>query len=267
MDLAALGEDLAGRFDADLDLSGEGPRLDGRLKAHLKGARSRDAPAKLAMNGEIDAALVGPQLTVDAAVTGSSSNDQAQVHAVLPAEAAAQPFRFGVVDSKPIAGQFQVNGELQPVWDLFFGDGRELGGRLAARGSLAGTLKSPQVSGEGSLANGHFEDAATGLKLRAINAEAVLSGETLDVQRFAANDAHAGTLIGQGRLEMGPGGSSTLTLTAHGFQLLDNETAKATASGQVTVVRDAKGRARLSGGLTIDRADISAETSRAPPGW
>ena len=266
VDLAALGEDLAGRFDADLSLSGQGARLDGQLKAQLKGARSRDAPAKLAMNGEIDAALAGTRLTVDAAIDGSGPSDRAQVHAVLPADAAAQPFRFAVDDAKPIEGQFQVTGELQPVWDLFFGDGRELGGQLAAKGALAGTLKSPQVTGEGSLTHGRFEDAGTGLKLREINAEAALSGQTLDLRRFAANDAHAGSLTGQGRLELGPSGSSTLTLTAHGFQLLDNETAKATASGSVTVVQDARGRARLSGALTIDRADISAETSRAPPG-
>jgi translocation and assembly module TamB len=50
------------------------------------------------------------------------------------------------------------------------------------------------------------------------------------------------------------------------FQLLDNETATATATGAVTIARDAAGKVRLSGQLAIVRADISAKTSRAPPG-
>ena len=266
VDLGALGEDLAGRFDADLSLNGQGERLDGRLTARLKGARSRDAPAKLAMNGQIDAALSGPQLTVDAAVEGSGPGDRAQAHLLLPASAAAAPFRFAVDQAGPVSGQFSINGELQPVWDLFFGDGRELGGQLALTGQVAGSVNAPQVTGQARLANGRFEDAGTGLKLREISAEAMLNGQTLDVRRFAANDVRSGVLSGQGRLDLAPNGASTLTLTARSFQLLDNESAKATASGTVTVVQDAKGHARLSGGLTIDRADISAETSRVPPG-
>ncbi len=266
VDLGALGEDLAGRIDANLSLTGEGERLDGKLEAQLKGARSRDAPAKLAMNGSIDATLSGPRLAVDAEVDGSGPADKAEIHAVLPTQAAASPFRFAVDQTRPIEGRFAVNGELQPVWDLFFGDGRELGGQLVAKGALGGTLKSPQISGHGALSQGRFEDAGTGLKLRGLSAEADLQGETLDLQRFAASDGRSGTLSGQGRVDLAPNGASTLTLTAHSFQLLDNETAKATASGTITVAQNAQGRAKLSGALTVDRADISAETSRSPPG-
>ncbi len=266
VDLGALGEDLAGRVDADLSLAGQGERLEGKLDARLKGARSRDAPVKLAMNGSVIATLSGPRVTVDAAVDGASASDHASVHAVLPAAASAAPFRIAIDRTKPIDGQFAVDGELQPVWDLFFGDGRELAGQLTAKGVLGGDLNKPHITGHGSLVHGRFEDAATGLKLRELAAEVDLQGETLDVQRFTASDAHAGTLSGQGRLEVGPNAASTLTLNAHNFQLLDNELAKATATGVVTVVREANGQAKLSGELTIDRADISAETSRTPPG-
>ena len=266
VDLGALGEDLAGHVDADLTLAGQGDHLEGRLDAHLKGARSRDAPAKLALNGSVAASLSGSRISVQATVDGASSDGHASVNANLPAVATAAPFRIAIDQTKPMDGQFAVDGELQPVWDLFFGDGRELGGQLTAKGTLGGSLNKPQVTGHGSLVHGRFEDATTGLKLRELAAEVNLEGEALDVQRFTAKDAHTGTLSGQGRLEVGPNGASTLTLNAHGFQLLDNELAKATATGVVTVVREASGQAKLSGNLTIDRADISAETSRAPPG-
>ena len=266
VDLGALGEDLAGQVDADLTLSGQGARLGGRMQAHLKGARSRDAPAKLALNGQINAVLDGGRLSVDASVDGAAAGDHAQVRATLPAVATAQPFRIAIDETRPIDGDYQLSGELQPVWDLFFGDGRELGGQLTAKGGLGGTLQAPRLTGHGSLVHGHFEDAATGLKLREVAAEVDVQGQALDVQKFTANDAHSGTLSGQGRVDVGANGASALTLTARGFQLLDNELAKATASGTVTVARGADGKAKLSGALTIDRADISAETSRAPAG-
>jgi translocation and assembly module TamB len=266
IDLSTLGEDIAGHVDADLILQGQGDHLDGRMQAHLKNARSSDAPMKLALNGAVNASLADAHLTLDAQVDGVSANNHAQVHVVLPALASAAPFRLAVDRTRPISGDFALSGELQPVWDLFFGDGRELGGQLIAKGSLGGALEHPQVTGHGDLAHGRFEDASTGLKLREVSASVDLQGEALTVEHFTASDAHTGSLSGQGRLEVGPNGASTLTLKAKGFQLLDNELAKATASGQVTVVREANGQAKLSGDLTIDRADISAESSRTPPG-
>lgn len=266
VDLGTLGENLAGRFDANLSLSGQGERLQGQMDARLKGARSRDAPSKLALDGSVKAELAGSGLTLDAVVDGASTTDHATLHAILPAATAAWPLRIALDRTQPIAGQFSAKGELQPIWDLFFGGQRELGGQLTAQGALAGTLAVPKITGHAVLGQGLFEDAATGLKLRDLAAEADLQNEAINVERFSAKDAKAGVLTGEGQLSMAPNGASTLTLNARGFQLLDNETAKATATGAITVVRDAQGKAKLSGHLTVDRADIQAASTRSPPG-
>ncbi|MDR3507295.1 MAG: translocation/assembly module TamB domain-containing protein [Caulobacteraceae bacterium] len=267
VDLGTLGEDLAGRFDANLALSGEGEHLQGSLDARLQGARSRDAPTKLALNSTVKGVLEGDRITLDATVDGAGATaDHATLHAILPAEAAAAPFRIAIDRTKPIAGQFSANGELGPIWELFYGGERELGGQLVAEGALGGSINAPRITGHGALNNGQFEDASTGLKLRQLTAEVDITGDAIDVKRFSARDAKSGVLSGDGRMDFGANASSTLTLNAKNFQLLDNETAKATASGAVTVVRDAAGKAILSGALTIDRADISAESGRSPPG-
>ena len=266
VDLAALGENLTGRFDAQLSLEGQGARLGGKLDAQLKGARSRDAPSKLALDGAVQAVLDDGRLTLDVDGQGGATKNHANVHAVLPADASAAPFRLALDRQRPISGQVSADGDLQPIWDLFFGGERELGGQLKASGALAGTLAAPRLTGHASVTQGLFEDAPTGLKLRDFAAEADLSEDAVDVQRFSGKDAHNGALSGQGRLGLAPNSPSTLQLTLHDFQLLDNEQARASASGTVTVARDASGHSKLSGVLSIDRADIQAAQSRTPPG-
>jgi translocation and assembly module TamB len=266
VDLGALGEDLVGRVSAQMSLNGRGDTLQGALRAHLDGARSRDAPAKLALAGDVRADLAGSRLTVDATANGAQPGDKAEVSLALPAEATAKPFRIAVSRTQPIEGRIDAEGELQPIWDLFFGGDRELGGRLTAHATVSGDLNDPRFTGHAALAQGRYEEAATGLKLRNLTADIDLRDNTVDVQRFSANDANGGALSGQGRASLASGGASTLTLKARGFRLLDNDAAKVVASGDVAVTRDAAGKARLSGALTIDRADISTVSSREPPG-
>ena len=266
VDLSALGEDVAGQISGQLALDGQGARLDGDLDARLTGVRTRDAPAKLALDGAIKARLAGSRISFDASAGQSGSNDKATVSLTLPAEATAAPFRVAINRTGPIDGRFDANGELQPIWDLFFGGDRTLGGHLVAQGSVSGSVNNPRYVGHATLTGGRFEDAATGLKLRNLIADVDLADTVVDVSKFSATDAKSGALSGSGRVNLSPDGASSLTLNAKNFQLLDNDAAKAVASGAVTVTRGADGKAALAGKLTIDRADISAESARAPPG-
>ena len=266
VDLSALGEDVAGRVSGQLSLEGEGARVDGALDARLTGVRTRDAPAKLAVDGTLRARLAGDRISLDASAGQSGSNDKASVSLSLPTVATAAPFRIAIVRTEPIEGRFDANGEIQPIWDLFFGGDRTLGGHLVAQGSVSGTLNTPRYMGHATLTGGRFEDAATGLKLRNLVADVDLADSVLTVSKFSASDAKAGVVSGSGRADLSTNGASSLTLNARGFQLLDNDAAKATASGAVTVTRGADGKAELAGALTIDRADISAVSARAPPG-
>jgi len=266
VDIGALGEDMVGKVTGDVSLNGKGSVLDGVLDARLDQVRSRDAPSNLALNGQVRAVLAGPRLTVDATVGGAQSGDKASLNLVLPAVASAAPFRIALVRTDPISGRFDANAELQPIWDLFLGGDRTLGGRLVAQGTVAGTLNDPRPTGHANLSDGKFEDAFTGLKLRNLSADVDLRDNVVSVDRFAAVDSKSGTVAGQGSLSLVAGGSSSLTLTAKNFQLLDNDAAKAIASGAVTIARGGDGRVKVSGQLNIDRADISAQSARAPPG-
>jgi translocation and assembly module TamB len=266
VDIGALGEDMVGKVTGDMAFNGKGASLGGTLDARLEGVRSRDAPSKLALNGEIRAVLAGPRLTLDATAGGAQSTDRASVNLVLPATASAAPFRIAINRTDPISGRFDADAELQPIWDLFLGGDRSLGGHLVAQGTFGGTINDPRPTGHASLTDGRFEDAVTGLKLRNLAADVDLRDNVVSVDKFSAVDSKSGTLAGEGRLSLVAGGSSSLTLNAKNFQLLDSDAAKAVASGAVTVTRGSDGLVKLSGQLNIEHADISAQSARAPPG-
>ena len=114
-------------------------------------------------------------------------------------------------------------------------------------------------NGQASLSNGKFEDFATGLKLRNVSINAALNTDAVTVSQFTAQDSNGGSLKGDGRVSLERGGASNFSLTATNFLLIDNDMATARASGEVTVTRDAAGKALLAGRLTVDRADVVAD--------
>lgn len=257
VDLSSLSEDMAGKVNATLTASGRGSNLAGDLEAALQDARSRDGPRDAAIDGTFKASLRGDRLSIDAAATNDKGL-KSTASFVLPAEASATPFRIAINRRKPMQGRFDVDGELQPIWDLFFGGDRTLGGRLVAQGTVTGSLADPRLDGQATLANGRFEDYATGLKLRNVSINAALNTNAVTVSQFTAQDGNGGALRGDGRISLERGGASSFSLTATNFLLIDNDMATARASGEVTVTRDASGKALLAGKLTVDRADVVA---------
>ena len=256
--VGALNDDYEGVMTGSLSLQGKGPRLDGRMDAKLAGARAKDAPVALGLDSQISAVLSDDRMKVDAQATNSQGL-RSHIELDLPAEAAADPFRIAVVRTKPVRGSFAADGELRSLWDLLVGGDRVLAGHVVTQGQVAGTLNDLKITGSAGLTKGRFQDAPTGLVLQNLEVQARFADNQLDVTRFTGNDEGKGVVSGDGRISLLREGGSSFQLKLSRFQLVDNSLAKATASGAVTVVRDAQGHAKLSGGLTVDRADITAK--------
>ena len=257
--LASVLDDYAGALDATLQLDGRGSRLAGSLDAHVADGRTREADAALALDATLHAQLADSRLKVQAQATNRQGL-RAAGRVDLPAEAAADPFRIAVNRTRPLTGELSADGELKPLWDLLAGGERTLSGRVTARGVLAGTLNAPKVTGDAAIAGGRFADSATGLTLEKLDAQAAVSRDQVDVRRFSGTDGHAGTLSGSGVVSLTPDGGSSFQIQLGKFQLLDNELGRAVASGPVSVVRDAQGKARVVGRLRIVRAEITTKT-------
>jgi translocation and assembly module TamB len=255
--LGLLNEDLDGSVDATLAVQGQGARLDGTLDARLDGARGRGAPVAQGLDGTLKIRLADNQIAIDGAGTNGQGL-KSNVNLVLPAEASAAPFRVAIVRTQPMHGRFSADGEVKPLWDLLVGGERSLAGHVRTQGTLGGSIADPTALGEVEVDKGRFEDGPTGLVLNNVALQAGFANAAINVTQATGDDAHGGNVSGSGRINMSRGGVSSFRLDLKGFRLIDNELASASATGQATIDRAADGKVRLSGALTIDRADVAA---------
>lgn len=258
MGLNLFNADFDGRINATLAVQGQGARLQGTLDAQLADARGKGTPANQGMDGTLKARLAGSSLTLDVA-TLNEQGLRANASFVLPAEASAKPFRIAVARQRPMQGRFFAEGEVRPLWELVIGGERALAGFVRAEGTVSGTLADPRASGQVSVERGRFDDGGTGLTLRDVTLRAAFTEDAVNVSEARGDDGRGGQVSGQGRISLAPEGASSFRMDLKGFRLIDNEIATASASGQASVNRGADGKVRLTGDLTIDRADVAAE--------
>jgi translocation and assembly module TamB len=191
--LNLLDEDLAGKMDADLSLTGHGGRLDGDLQARLSGARGRGAASASAVDSTLRGRLAGTSLSIDANATNGQGL-RANASLVLPVVTAAAPFRIAIARQEPMQGRFFADGEVRPLWDLLIGGERSLSGRVQTQGTLGGTLANPRASGQVAVQGGRFDDGATGLTLRNVAIQANFAQEAVEVTQAGGDDGHGGSV-------------------------------------------------------------------------
>lgn len=258
MGLNLFNADLDGRIDATLAIQGRGEQLTGTLNARLSEARGKGTPTELGMDGVLKATLADQSLTLEV-VTNNAQGLRANANLVLPTEASAKPFRIAIARQRPMRGRFFAEGEVSPLWDIAIGGERALAGFVRTEGTLAGTLAAPRATGRVSVEQGRFDDGGTGLTLRDVTLKAVFDESAVNVTEARGVDGRGGQVSGQGRVSLARDGVSTFRLDLRQFRLIDNEIATASATGQATINRAADGQVRLTGDLTIDRADVAAD--------
>jgi len=262
--LTALNPDLAGKIDAKVALSGSGPVLTGDFSANLIGARERGSRADQALNAQIRGVLRDNLMTLNA-TSSNSLGLRAEASVTLPTEASAKPFHLAIARHRPVNGRFLAQGEIKPLWDLLGSSERSVSGKIDAEGALAGTLADPRLTGRASLEGGRVDDGQTGLSLRDVIIRVALADNAIDVSQVSGSDGQGGTVSGSGRINLARDGLGSFKLDLRSFRVIDNDLASATASGQTTINRGADGKVKLTGALTLDRADVSAQ-SKTPAG-
>jgi translocation and assembly module TamB len=261
VELGSIAPDLRGRVTGRVSLRGEGDDLSGSANVTLAQLRSIDAPRGLSVDGAVNATLVNNTLRIRANAAGTDAV-QATADLTLPVEATAAPLRLAIVRNRPMSGEIVVRGQIQPIWDVFFGGERTLAGQVDGRALLNGTLAAPLLTGRLNLSEGRFRDNGVGLVLDDVTLASRFDDTTALIQTFTATDGAGGTVSGDGRIGLREGSGSNFELALTRFRIIDNDIAEARASGPLTVVRAADGNIQLAGAITIDEAQIEAN----PPG-
>ncbi|MFN7107031.1 MAG: translocation/assembly module TamB domain-containing protein [Brevundimonas sp.] len=258
VDLGSISPELRGSVTGQVAMRGAGSDLSGTANIALQNVRSIDAPRGLAVDGRVDATLAGDRLTIKATAVDEGAV-QASADVVLPVEASAAPLRLAIARTREMSGRVSINGQIQPIWDLFLGGERSLAGQVNGQATLAGTLNAPRLNGRFDLSQGSYRENAVGLVLGDMTLRTRFDDTTAQIETFTANDGSGGTVTGQGRVGLRQGSGSNAQLTLSRFRVIDNDIAEARASGPITIVRGADGNIQLGGRIDIDEAKIEPE--------
>lgn len=256
VEIGSLAPDLRGQVTGRVSLQGQGETLRGSANVDLRQLRSIDAPRGLAVDGALSAELSDNVLRLRAQAQDGAAV-QATADVSLPVEASAAPLRLAIARTRDMSGQIAIQGQIQPIWDLFLGGAQSLSGQVNGRATLAGTLNAPRLNGRLDLSQGAFRDSVTGLRLEAVTLAGRFDDSRAVIERFEATDGLKGMVTGGGDIGLRQGSGSTLRLELTRFRIIDNDIAEARANGQLTAVRGADGNIQLSGDLDIDDGQIS----------
>ena len=161
-----------------------------------------------------------------------------------------------------MSGRVSINGQIQPIWDLFLGGERSLAGQVAGQATLAGTLNAPRLNGRFDLSQGNYREKRWAWLLSDLTLRTRFDDTAAQIETFTANDGKGGTVSGQGRVGLRQGSGSNAQLMLNRFRLIDNDIAEARASGPITIVRGADGNIQLGGQIVGRRGQDRTGTAR-----
>lgn len=256
VDMGSLAPDLRGQVTGRVQLQGQGETLTGAANVTLRQLRSLDAPRGMAVDGRLNATLGDNVLRIQATAQ-DNANVSASADLTLPVETSAAPLRLAIARTRPMSGQVDIRGQIQPIWDLFLGGSQSLSGQIAANARIGGSLNDPRLNGRLDLTQGTFRDSITGLRLESVDLAGRFDDTTTVIESFQATDGEKGTVSGSGNMGLRQGSASSLRLELARFRIIDNDIAQARANGVLNAVRATDGNIQLSGNLDVDDAEIS----------
>jgi translocation and assembly module TamB len=163
-----------------------------------------------------------------------------------------------------LALRLQGAGDIANLADLLpLGEDR-VTGKFTLDGTVNGTPAAPVVSGQLTIADGRYENFATGAVLTKLRLDLAGDRDRLTLRAFSAGDTADGSLAARGGVVLGgTGPTADLTMTLKGFRILGRDEAILTASGTVTVA-GAIASPKVTARLTTDQGDLTIP-DRLPP--
>ncbi|MBV9654648.1 MAG: translocation/assembly module TamB domain-containing protein [Acetobacteraceae bacterium] len=236
-----------GTLQADAKLTGTTARPAGTVRIAANGLHMRTGPAS---------SLPPATITANAELRGESADIDARLNAgrattlTVTGRAPIQP-ATGPLDLRA-AGAFDL-ALLNPLLEA---GGRRAQGRLTLDARIAGTVASPQISGNAQLANGEVQDFGLGARIRNINGLVQADGTTIRIARFDGQ-AGRGTLGLTGTVSpTAPGMPVDLRFVARDAEPLASDRLTVTLGADVTLRGEIENQLAAAGRVTISHAEI-----------
>ena len=244
----------SGMLTADARLSGTTAAPRGSVRIQAAGLRMRTGPA---------ASLPAANLLATANLQGNAAQIDLRTDAGPKLHLTANgtvPIQQGANLAVHAAGKFDLS-LLNPILNA---SGRRAEGMMALNANISGTTAAPRADGAITLASGEIQDFTQGLRIVGINARLTEAGDTLQIEKFAAQ-AGPGTLSLSGSVGvLAPGIPVNMHFTAHNARPLSSDLLTAYLDADVSVKGQAASNMQVGGKIFLRKADINIPNGLPP---
>src|SRR5690606_30436895 len=156
-----------------------------------------------------------------------------------------------------LAGHMATTINLGTITLLLGLDDHRMTGQMRLEATLAGTLKSPKLTGAGHIRGGSYENLSAGTRLTGLTADIAATRDEITLSSLSARTARNGSVSGKGAVSLkdvtDPVFNFTLALDK--AQVMQLQNMEARVSGALQGAGRADGM-ELSGDLKIDGAEV-----------
>ena len=259
-----VGQDLSGRAEVSLDLSGPLADPGVNVAVHIQEYKvlGRDKTKPLLMNLKLHSKRDGDRFLADLELSGLGKTPFT-ASGSIPAHLSLKPFAFDVDKTGKLEGKLQGKLDLVVIETLPAMEGQRLQGRVEVDMGVGGSLEKWDLNGGVTLSDGRYENVELGVLLDCIQGRLSAEGRALKLIDLTATDGVSGTIALRGRAEVEPPFQTEIALTMKQATLLRKETLTVTAGGSLDV-KGNKDRMDLTGEINLDRTEITIP-KRFPP--
>ena len=232
--------------------------IKGPMNAPVINAETQLTPITLVKGGDIiisaTAKYENNLARID--ITGSGNSiETLDGYAQLPLELSLYPFAFNMPQTTPLEGRLNLDAQARAISALTLPVGQKLTGDINVNATIAGTIATPDITGNANLTGGTYVFNAYGVELFDLNAQALLTRNNAQLTSLTANDNLDGQLEASGQLSFNTPQNTQFTLNLNDFQLFDSDEIEGTISADLNAQGQEEGYL-LSGDVNLGEFDI-----------
>ena len=258
------GQDLDGRAEVDIELSGPLADPGVNVAVHLKEYKvmGRDGTQPILLNAKLHSRRERERLLADLELSGLGKTPF-KASGSIPAHLSLKPFTFHMDQFGPLDAKLQGVLDLAVLQTLPAMDNQSLRGLVNVDMGIGGSLEKWALNGGVNLHKGRYENVEQGVLLDQIELNMRARGRILELVHLTATDGGTGTIALNGQTDVDPPFRTEIAVDMKQATLLRKEMLTVTAGGNLDL-KGNKDRMDLTGEINLERTEI-AIPKRFPP--
>lgn len=263
--LAVLAEQpgVVGKLDLNLAAKEVAGNVTATMGLAMTGLRSEDFPNLDPVSVRLSGDLKENRLKLESQFEGIDL-DRTALNADIPLTVSLTTPSASLAPDGPLEVTAILVGDLGRIWPLLPLPEHQMAGRFEIDATARGTIGKPELSGEVTITDGHYEHLEFGTQLKVITLDATFSDDRLIIKRFDATDAGTGKLSVTGQAALGDGNPVfDVAFTMNGVKLVHRDDIEVLASADIKASGNEEG-GRITGGLTVNQAELNLNAALPP---